>query len=98
MPISKIKNGDLELFSVYNNIRYTFVCNLFKSYDLYDKEFAKHLSRLQSAYVWNIYKQLTEEFLHKTAGMQHRQIEAMFKPKVLEPLQKVIRTKIHISS
>jgi len=56
------------------------------------------LSRLQSAYVWNIYKQLTEEFLHKTAGMQHRQIEAMFKPKVLEPLQKVIRTKIHISS
>ena len=57
-----------------------------------------HLKKLQSAYVWNIYRQLTEQFLHKTAGMQHKQIEAFFKPKVLEPLQKVIRTKIHISA
>jgi hypothetical protein len=69
LPISKFDKSDLAPFSVYNNLRYTFIVNLFKAYDLYDEDFAKHLSRLQSPYVWNIYKQLTEEFLHKTAGM-----------------------------
>ena len=72
LPISKFEKGDLVPFTVYNNIRYTFIRNLFQSYDLYDEEFAKHLKNLQSAYIWNIYKQLTEEFLHKTAGMQHK--------------------------
>ncbi len=98
LPIARFEEGDLVPFSTYNNIRYTFIKNLFKSYDLYDQDFKMHLKKLQSAYVWNIYRQLTEQFLHKTAGMQHKQIEAFFKPKVLEPLQKVIRTKIHISA
>jgi hypothetical protein len=36
LPIARFEEGDLVPFSTYNNIRYTFIKNLFKSYDLYD--------------------------------------------------------------
>jgi hypothetical protein len=53
-------------FREYNNIRYTFVRNLFYQYDMLhdivpgaDITFDRQLELLQSSYIWNIYKHLT---------------------------------------
>ena len=86
-------------FRQYNHIRYTFVRNLFHQYDmLRDKDnlggieidFEEHLRSLQSSYIWNIYKHLTQEFLIKTAHMSYNVIEANVREKVLLPLKNEI--------
>ena len=87
-------------FKTYNDIRYSFINNLFTQYNMgeeYDEEFYNHLKRIQSSYIWNIYKQLTQEFMQKTAQMPFKQVELNFKSKVLEPLKKVIMN-IHLQS
>jgi hypothetical protein len=53
-------------FLQYNNIRYTFIVGLFKAYHLWENEygaFEEHLSKISTGYIWNTYKQLTQDFL-----------------------------------
>ena len=56
----------VQEFREYNNIRYTFVRNLYHHYDMLhsvvpgsDITFDRQLELLQSSYIWNIYKHLT---------------------------------------
>ena len=49
----------INKFKTYNDIRYSFICNLFTQYNMGkedDKYFHDHLKRIQSSYIWNIYK------------------------------------------
>lgn len=94
------KTNLISTFKTYNDIRYSFINNLFTQYNMgeeNDEEFYNHLKRISSSNLWNIYKQLTQEFMQKTAQMPFKQIEMNFKSKVLEPLKKVIMS-IHLQS
>ena len=98
------KNANLiTKFKEYNNIRYTFIRNLFHQYDMLDDippgheiPFYRHLEILQSSYIWNIYKHLTQDFLIKTAEISFHQIQANMRDKVLQPLKNEI-LKIQVS-
>ena len=88
------KTNFITVFKEYNNIRYTFVRNLFRAYGMlrdpvpeskYD--FGEHLKLLQSSYIWNIYKHLTQDFLEKTVRIPYNQVQANMRDKVLEPLK-----------
>ena len=53
----------------------------------------EHLQSLQTSYIWNIYKQLTNEMLEKAAEMPYREFEGKFKAQIMEPLADTILTK-----
>lgn len=91
-----------------NNMRYTFVSDLFSKssnlnlyidyYGLSLKLFnnvtlEEHLQSLQTSYIWNIYKQLTNEMLEKAAEMPFKEFEGKFKSQIMEPLADTILTK-----
>ena len=93
-----------------NNMRYTFVTDLFSNiyhpsltiqidyYGLSQKQFnnvtlEEHLQSLQTSYIWNIYKQLTNEMLDKAAEMPFKEFEGKFKAQIMEPLADAILTK-----
>lgn len=98
------KNARLiSQFKEYNNIRYTFIRNLFYQYDMihdiptgHEITFDHHLELLQSSYVWNIYKHLTQDLLIKTAEIPFHQVQANMRDKVLLPLKNEI-LKIQVS-
>jgi hypothetical protein len=46
----------LLTFKDFNDIRFTFMQELFEHYRQLDDDFAKHLQGLESWHVWNIYK------------------------------------------
>ena len=58
--------------------------------------FDHHLELLQSSYIWNIYKHLTQDFLIKTAEIPFHQVQANMRDKVLYPLKNEI-LKIQVS-
>lgn len=56
----------IKQFKEYNDLRYTFIRNLFQQYDMlhdipagHEITFEHHLKLLQSSYIWNVYKHLT---------------------------------------
>lgn len=57
----------------------------------------EHLTSLQSSYIWNIYKQLTNEMLEKAAELPYSELEKNFKKQIMEPLADTILTKTMIN-
>jgi hypothetical protein len=51
------------------------------------------LRSLQSYYIWNIYKQLTNEMLEKVADMPYIEFERNFRRQIMEPLADAILIK-----
>jgi hypothetical protein len=80
-------------FIEYNNIRYTFIHNLYYHYNKltdgvpFKDGFEEHLKLMSSSYIWNIYKHLTQDFLLKTAHIPYHLVEANMRDKILQPLK-----------
>ena len=52
----KTPNDNSLNFEDFNKIRYTFIKQVFEHYGHMNDDFADHLKRLRSDYIWNIYK------------------------------------------
>jgi hypothetical protein len=50
----------------------------------------EYLTTLQSPYIWNIYKQLTNEMLEKTSKLTYADLEKNFKRQIMEQLADVV--------
>jgi len=57
----------------------------------YTDTFETYLRQLQSSYIWNVYKILTQEYIQKATNMPFKDRQESFKAKVLAPLQKTLR-------
>jgi hypothetical protein len=44
-----------------------------------DEKFLEHLKKVLKMYIWNVYKQLVNEFYFKAEGISHGKLEASFK-------------------
>lgn len=53
----------------------------------------KHLQNLQTSFIWNIYKQVSNEMLKGAAELPYYEVEKNLKELVLEPLSDVILKK-----
>jgi hypothetical protein len=60
----------------------------------YQDTFEKYLAQLQSSYIWNVYKILTQEYIQKANGMPFKDRLESFKSKVLTPLRQTLRLKV----
>ena len=88
-------------FYQYNFVRYTFLQNLLKAYKMdQDKKdsphtFEQYLQQLQSSYIWNVYKILTQEYMQEVQYVPFKDRQESFLPKVLAPLMQTLRQKVH---
>lgn len=91
------KDADqLLTFKDFHSIRYTFVSHLFDYYGQLadDPSFTERLKGIQSWFIWNIYKQLSSDFLDRASNLKYSEIEAIFKVNVMEKLKEKITEKI----
>lgn len=58
-------------FYDFHSIRYTFVRNFFKYYDVLDNNFENQIKTLNPISIWNIYKSLTVEVQQKIVDIKY---------------------------
>lgn len=51
------------------------------------------MTSLQTSYIWNIYKQLTNEMLERAAELPFSEFEGKFMSQIMEPLADTILNK-----
>ena len=86
-------NKNVE-FNTYNNVRYTFLVNVFEHYNLNDKQFNLYLQKLQSSYIWNVYKSLTQDFIQKAQSMPYNKVMEQANKKILQPMKATLLEKV----
>ena len=72
-------NDQLLTSNDFNSIRYSYVRHMFEYYGQSSEPFGLHLQKVESWYIWNLYKQLSSDILEKSAEMKYSEIESNFK-------------------
>ncbi|CDW82225.1 UNKNOWN [Stylonychia lemnae] len=98
---SSVKEQLLK-FNHLHDMRYTFVIELFGSYNLLGKSstsavsLEEHLSGLLTSNVWNVYKQLQQDIMEKSNELPYNEFDRTFRKLVMEPLADYVLNKTMI--